>query len=236
MQTSRKAGQHGLEGIPVTVRVSPRARRMRLTVCPRTRIVLLTVPRRTSERRALAWAAGHRAWLEAKLAEIPDAAPIAPGAELPLFGRPRRIDWDPRRPRRIEVDEDRLVVGGPLEALEGRLLRWLKAEAKALLERETRELAGKAGLAVARVGVGDPTSRWGSCSSSGTVRYSWRLIMAPEFVRRATVAHEVAHLAHLHHGPKFHALVERLLGEDPKPASLWLRREGGALHQIGRRS
>jgi predicted metal-dependent hydrolase len=225
-----------LDGLPVTVRVSPRARRMRLSVCARTRIVLLTVPRRVSQRRALAWAAGHRAWLEAKLAEIPEGVPIVPGAALPLFGEPRTIDWDPARPRRIEVEPDRLVVGGPREALEGRILRWLKTQALALLTRETREFADKAGVAVARIGVGDPSSRWGSCSSSGTIRYSWRLILAPVFVRRATVAHEVAHLVHLNHGPKFHALVERLLGEDPRPARRWLSDRGAALHRVGTRS
>jgi predicted metal-dependent hydrolase len=224
-----------LDGIPVTLRVSPRARRMRLSVCARTRAVLLTVPRRVSQRRALAWAAGHRAWLEATLAAIPEGAPIAPGALLPLFGEPRRIDWDAARPRRVEVEGDRLVVGGPIEALEGRILRWLRNEALALLTRETREFAEKAGVEVKRVGVGDPSSRWGSCSATGTIRYSWRLILAPEYVRRATVAHEVAHLVHLNHGPKFHALVKRLLGEDPKPARAWLRQHGSGLHRVGRK-
>ena len=87
---------------------------------------------------------------------------------------------------------------------------------------------------MARVGIGDPLSRWGSCSSGGTIRYSWRLVMAPDFVRRATVAHEVAHLVHMNHGPVFHALVAELHGADPRPARLWLRREGAGLHGIGR--
>ncbi len=217
----------------LTLLVSPRARRMRLRVDPRTRAVLLTVPRRVSERRALAWAAGHREWVEATLAAIPPAAPIAPGAIVPLFGLPHRIDWDPARPRRIELAPGRLVAGGPASGLEARLLRWLRAQAALLLERETRELAAKAGVQAVRVRVGDPVSRWGSCSAAGAIRYSWRLVLAPDFVRRATVAHEVAHLVHLNHGPQFHALVRTLLGVDPRPARLWLRREGAALHRIG---
>jgi predicted metal-dependent hydrolase len=168
------------------------------------------------------------------LAAIPRGAPIVPGGSVPLHGRPHRIDWDPGRPRRIEVDGETLRVGGPREGLEGRVLRWLKAQALARLEAETRDLAATAEVPVTRVGVGDPSSRWGSCSSSGTIRYSWRLIMAPEFVRRATVAHEVAHLVHMNHGPDFHALVAQLLGEDPAPARKWLRREGAALQRVGR--
>jgi predicted metal-dependent hydrolase len=196
--------------------------------------VILTVPRRISARRALAWAAGHETWVATTLAAIPRGAPIAPGGSIPFHGRPHRVDWDSGRPRRIEVAGDCLQVGGPLEGLEGRVLRWLKAQALARLEVETRELTVKAGVSVTRVGVGDPSSRWGSCSSSGTIRYSWRLIMAPDFVRRATVAHEVAHLVHMNHGPDFHALVAQLLGEDPAPARKWLRREGAALQRVGR--
>ena len=222
-----------LGGVPVTIRVSPRARWLRLKVDPRTRIVLLTVPRRVSRRRALAWAAEHQLWVEKTLAGIPACTPLAPGGLVPFHGTPHRIDWDPARPRRIERDGATLWMGGPIEGLEARLLRWFKGEALALLREETREFAAKAGVMAAKVGVGDPVSRWGSCSSAGIVRFSWRLILAPDFVRRATVAHEVAHLVHMHHGPDFHALVERLLGADPKPARLWLRREGAALHRIG---
>ena len=222
-------------GATVTLRVSPRARHMRLHVDPKTRKVLLTVPKRVSRRRALAWAAGHRDWIARALAAVPERAPLGPGSMVPLYGEPHRIDWDPTRSRRIERGEGRLVAGGPAEGLEGRLLRWLKAHARDLLDRETREYAAAAGVMASRVGIGDPVSRWGSCSASGAIRYSWRLILAPDFVRRATVAHEVAHLVHLTHGPEFHALVERLFGADPKPARAWLRREGAALHRIGSR-
>lgn len=224
-----------LGGAPMILRVSPRARKMRLHVDPRTRAVTLTVPKRISQRRALAWAAGYRAWVEEALAAIPDAVPFAPGATIPLYGLPHRLDWDPARPRRIERGEGRLVAGGPLDGLDRRLLRWLKTHARDLLGRETREYCVKAGVKASRIGIGDPVSRWGSCSGKGTVRYSWRLILAPEFVRRATVAHEVAHLVHLNHGPDFHALVAGLLGADPKPARAWLKREGAALHRIGPR-
>lgn len=220
--------------MPVTLKVSARATRLRLRVDPRTRAVLLTVPKRVSQRRALAWAAGHEAWIAAQLADIPPDVGFAPGGEVPLYGLPHRLDWDPARPRRIERGEGRLVAGGPREGLERRLLRWLQAHARDVLNRETREYSLRAGVKASRVGIGDPVSRWGSCSASGGIRYSWRLILAPESVRRATVAHEVAHLVHLNHGPEFHALVERLYGADPRPARRWLKREGAALHRIGR--
>lgn len=220
---------------PVRLKVSPRARKLRLRVDPRTRSVLLTVPRRVSQRRALAWASGHRQWIERALAEIPPPQSFAPGEIVPFRGEPFAIDWEVSRPRQMALADGRLFCGGPVEGLERRILRWLKAEALALLASETRAFAEKAGARLERVGIGDPISRWGSCSARGAIRYSWRLILAPDFVRRATVAHEVAHLVHLNHGPHFHALVAEILGADPRPARAWLKREGTALHRIGPR-
>jgi len=213
---------------------SPTARRLRLRVDRRTGAVLLTVPRRFSERKALAWAAGHRDWIERQLQSVVPPEPLGHGTLLPLHGVPRRIDWSAERPRAVQVEPDRLLVGGPEENLEARLLRWLRRHAAELLGEETREFAAKAAVAVSRVGVGDPLSRWGSCSSAGAIRYSWRLVLAPDWVRRATVAHEVAHRVHMNHGPDFHALVEQLLGADPKPARSWLRSNGPLLHRFGR--
>jgi len=217
------------------VRPSPRARTMRLRVDPRTASVVLTVPRRVSHRQAVKWAVGHRDWIEKALAEIPPASRIEQGSEVPLYGIAHRVDWRPDRSRVVSVQDGVILMGGPAETIEPRLLRWLKRHALALLDRETREYAAKAGVKVARTGVGDPLSRWGSCSESGGIRYSWRLVLVPEWVRRATVAHEVAHRVHMNHGPDFHALVETLFEADPGPARSWLRRNGPSLHRIARR-
>src|SRR5205814_1184509 len=112
----------------------------------------------------------------------------------------------------------RLVCGGPLEGLSRRIETWLKRRALAVLSEETAHYAALAAVTVSRVSVADPKSRWGSCASSGAIRYSWRLILMPPHVRRATVAHEVAHRLEMNHSPAFHAAVRRLFGEDPAPA------------------
>ena len=133
-------------------------------------------------------------------------------------------------------DEDVLTCGGPLDQFPIRIERWLKREALRLLTEDTAHYAAKAGVTVTKVAIGDPKARWGSCSGDGTIRYSWRLLLAPGFVRRATVAHEVAHRVHMHHGPDFHALVDALFEGDPDDARRWLRAEGAALHWYGRAS
>lgn len=212
----------------------PRARSLRLTVDPRDATVRLALPVRASLPKALSWAAGKRLWVEAELAKLPEPQPVRPGMEFLFAGEPTTLQWSRGASRTPKHDNGVLVMGGPLDGLGPRLVRYLRKEALAVLTGETRAIAAMHGLAVGRIGVGDPRSRWGSCAASGDIRYSWRLILAPEFVRRATVAHEVAHRLHMNHSPAFHACVTRLLGEDPAPARRWLRTHGASLHWFGR--
>lgn len=221
-------------GPALLLKPSPRARMMRLRLDPRTGGVVLSFPRRMSQRRALAWAAGQREWVERALRAAPVPVRLGDGAALPLRGEPHRILWQEAASRRIVAADGMVQVGGPAELVEGRVLRWLRREAADALALATHHYAARAGVSVERVGVGDPISRWGSCSSAGAIRYSWRLILAPEWVLRATAAHEVAHRVHMNHGPDFHALVAELLEEDPAVASAWLRRHGAELHRYGR--
>jgi predicted metal-dependent hydrolase len=211
---------------------------MRLAVDPRDGAVRLTIPRCASEERARLWAEQQRGWIEGQLAVLPLPRPILPGAIIPYRGEEVSIDWSPdatRTPRLVENDlaERRLVVGGPIEGLSRRVVTWLRREALTLLTMETAQIAAAAGVTVSRVSIGDPRTRWGSCSASGDIRYAWRLILAPPFVLTATVAHEVAHRLHMDHGADFHAAEARLLGCSPAAARLWLRERGAALYWVG---
>lgn len=218
----------------LTVRRSPRALRMRLTVDPRDGAVKLTLPARAGLKDALRWVESKRGWIEAALAALPEQPPLGHGASLPFEGREVRINWAEDAPRTIRLEDDLLLVGGPEVHVGPRVLRWLRAQAKARLEEATRTFAARANVAVGRVGIGDPRSRWGSCSPGGDIRYSWRLILMPPQVLEATAAHEVAHRLHMHHGPEFHAAVKTLLGRDPKAERAWLRANGGRIQAVGR--
>lgn len=212
----------------------PRARRTRLTVDPVTGRARLTLPRRASLPRALEWAREHHAWIERQRAAIPAPRPFVPGAKVPFDGTELTIACRPDAARGARREGDVLVVGGPAAGLERRVLAWLRAEALRLLEDDTAFYAARAGVEVTGVAIGDPKKRWGSCAAHGAIRYSWRLVMAPADVRRATAAHEVAHRVHMHHGPAFHALVAQLFGREPTVERAWLRAHGASLHWLGR--
>jgi hypothetical protein len=214
----------------------PTARRIRLTLDPASGRAKLVLPRRAALKPALAWAQGKADWLAEQRAHLPQPQPFAPGMTLTVADELLTIGWVPGSSRRVEHGPGTLSLSGPVETLPRRVDAWLKRQALALLTAETAEYATRAGVTVSRVAIGDAKRRWGSCASSGIIRYSWRLILAPGWVRRATVAHEVAHRVHMNHSAAFHALVAELYGADPTPARAWLRSHGAGLHWVGRSS
>lgn len=218
--------------VPVLLQRHARARGYRLRI-DRGGAAKVTMPARGSEKRALDWTRGQAAWIVEQLDRVQVGACIlGDGAAFPLEGVPVTIRWQADAPRTVRHEGDILTVGGPIELAGERVLRWLKARARAILTAETRDLALRHDLRVRSVGVGDPVSRWGSCTASGAIRYSWRLILAPPDVRIATVAHELAHLKHLDHSPAFHAFHRRICPTDTVAARAWLRAHGAMLHGV----
>jgi predicted metal-dependent hydrolase len=216
--------------IPLIAQRHARARRLRLRFDGASGVLRLTVPPRGSMTSARSWAAEQHDWIARQLASSISRECAIPGALLPFDGVLRRIDWQADAPRRPEVMTDHIVLGGPESGVGRRLARWLAEEARTEFTEATTRLCADAGLPLAGVSIGNPRSRWGSCSSTGQIRYSWRLMMAPAFVRQSVVAHEAAHLRHLDHSPRFHALAAELLGTDPAPARAWLKQNATQLH------
>ena len=219
---------------PIEVRPLKSAKRLRLRFDEASGTLKLTCPSRTSRRTALAWALDQRDWIEAQLARAEPAEPFAPGAAIPVEGEDVRIVWDPAAPRTPRIGDGELRVGGPEAGVARRIELFLRRRALDTMSREVAEYAAAAGVTATSVSVGDAGSRWGSCSSRGRIRLSWRLILAPPEVRRYVVAHEVAHLRHLDHSQDFKALEARLFGPGVAQAKAMLRRIGPRLRRVGR--
>lgn len=221
---------------PLEVVRNARARRARLSVDSATGRVRLVLPPRAPLKAALAWAEGKAAWIAAQRARLPQAVPFAPGAHIPFGDGFLTILWDESAARRVERDGAVLRCGGTRDGLSRRVLLWLRREALRVLSAETAEFAARAGVSVTQVAIGDPKTRWGSCAANGTIRYSWRLILMPDFVRRSTVAHEVAHRLHMNHSAHFYRVLALLDEREPEDSRRWLRANGAALHWVGRES
>ena len=221
----------------VRLRRHAQARRYTLRFNVASREVVLTMPRRGSLKQAHAFARKHGGWIAARFGRLPQPAPFAHGALVPLRGIDHRVEHRPHSRGTVwtEASSDGtplLCVAGDAPHLARRLTDFLKREAKRDLERASRRAADELGVAIKRVSVRDQVSRWGSCSTTGALSYSWRLILAPPFVLDYLAAHEVAHLAEMNHSPCFWRLVERLCPEFRK-AKAWLDAHGAGLYRYG---
>jgi predicted metal-dependent hydrolase len=223
--------------LAVRLRRHRQARRYTLRIQAASREVVLTIPPRGTLKEARSFAEKHGAWIAARLGRLPQAAPFADGVVVPLRGEPHTITH--RRGARgtvwTEVDGNdgpRLCVAGHIPHLHRRIADFLHREAKRDLEAASHRFARDLGVAIRRVTVRDQSSRWGSCSTTGVLSFSWRLILAPSHVLQYLAAHEVAHLIEMNHSPRFWRVVNRLVPNHER-AKAWLDAHGAELHRYG---
>ena len=221
---------------PVEIRSHPRARALKLRLDEARGLLTLTCPKRVSRRAALDWALRQSEWVERQIARIEPGEPFLPNSTIPLMGRLIRLEWHESLPRTPHLVDGTLRCGGLLASFPARIERFLRSQARETLSAETRKTAEQVGVAVRSIAIGDASSRWGSCSESGSIRFSWRLILAPPHLLRWVVAHEVAHRRHMNHGPHFHALEAELFDGDVAAARAELRALGPRLKRVGRGS
>ncbi|WPY93363.1 SprT family zinc-dependent metalloprotease [Limimaricola variabilis] len=225
-------GEHVLPGDPpltVALRRSDRARRITLRVSHRDGRVTLTLPRRTPEREGLAFLRAREDWVRGHLDRVAPPRPVQLGGTIPYLGREIALRPGPVRAPRLE--DGALLLPRDPDRAPARAMAFLKARARDVLAEAVDRHAAALGRRVGRLSLRDTRSRWGSCSSTGDIMLSWRLVMAPPAIGDYVAAHEVAHLAEMNHSAAFWAVCERLY-PDHRAARDWLRRNGDALQRI----
>jgi predicted metal-dependent hydrolase len=212
------------------------ARRFTLRVRAASRDVVLTMPERASLKAAREFAERHAAWIGARLDKLPDPVFFEPSCFAPLRGVDHRIVHCPDARGVVWTATSEsgpiICVTGDLAHVARRVTDYLKREARHDLETATTRYCAALGVQRRRIALRDTTSRWGSCSSTGALNFSWRLILAPPFVLEYLAAHEVAHLVHMDHSPAFWRVTRRMFPETDR-AEAWLKAHGADLHRFG---
>jgi predicted metal-dependent hydrolase len=215
-----------VDELEYTIRRSPRARRIRVKVDPHDGVEVV-IPHRATKREAREAIVELRPWIDRRLHEIEQAKQrlSSPPGTVPFLGAHLHLRYEEARTRADRKDGDLHVPkDNPGQALE----RWYRAQARAeigpRLDHATRTL-GRPHTALA---IRNQRSRWGSCSTTGTISFNWRLMLAPEPVLDYVIWHEACHLVVMDHSRRFWALVERHVPDYREPRS-WLRRNGAAL-------
>jgi predicted metal-dependent hydrolase len=228
-------------GAVVTLKVHRRARRVSLRLDRARGEIVATAPSARRLGEAAAFARERAGWIAERMAELPQAPAVAPGLVLQVFGEPVRLESASGRARWLAPTEHypaRIAAMGEGEGYARAVILVLRRRALEVLTERTAAYAARLGAPMPKVAVADAKGRWGSCrpgraGQAGSIRYSWRLALAPFEVADYVAAHECAHLLELNHGPRFWAHVRGLVG-DPRPHRDWLRAEGARLHAFGR--
>ena len=229
-----------LQGLsaPVEVRRHPGARRLTLRVSRTRRTVIVTLPDQCDLEEAGSFVHRNIDWVRERLTSMPDAVPFIDQATIPLRGEPHRLRFAGlRRDRIVERQEGSsgfgaLIVSGDVTHAPRRIYDWLVEEARRDLDAAVVRYAKTLGVNAKRIAVRDQASRWGSCSTTGVLSFSWRLVMAPPLILDYVAAHEVAHLKEMNHGPRFWAHVKHAMPRMDE-AKRWLQIYGLDLHRYG---
>lgn len=217
--------------VALRIRRHARARRMILRVDPKDGAVVVTLPPYGAPDDAVRMAHDRADWIGQRLDRRMDRVMFAEGEKIPVLGCAHVVRRDPHvLGARIEAGA--IVIAGRPEHTARRVRDALISRARAEITRRVGEKAAQAGLKAGRIALKDTRSRWGSCAVNGNLNFSWRLVMAPEFVLDYVITHEVAHLGYHNHGPAFWRLVETLC-PGTRAARTWLRTQGATLHLYG---
>jgi predicted metal-dependent hydrolase len=213
------------------------ARRFTLRVRAATRDALLTIPPRGSLARAKVFVERHAAWIGARLERLPHPTPFQAGMVIPLRGTMHEIVHRPEQRGTVWIEggegpSPMLCVSGALPFVARRVQDFLIRQAREDLRKAVARHSDTLGVKASRLTLRDTITRWGSCSSSAALSFSWRLVMAPPFVLDYLAAHEVAHLRHLNHSEVFWTVTEGLV-PDYRRAEAWLKTYGVGLMRFG---
>jgi len=223
-------GRHltiGNPPIDVELRRSARAKRLSLRVSRLDGRVTLTLPKRGSEREALAFLKERENWLRGHVSSVLPVRPVAIGGTVLVDGLDVPISAGAGA-RAVLRDG---VLYAPEAATARRVEAFLKLRARDRLAAASDRYAAAVDRSYTRLSLRDTRSRWGSCSSKGVLMYSWRLVMAPPAVLDYVAAHECAHLVEMNHSAAFWNVVARLM-PDYDQHRRWLKGNGDLLHRV----
>jgi predicted metal-dependent hydrolase len=217
--------------LPVVISKRRGARNMVLRFQPVAHTLALTLPWHVSVKRGLKFIEEKRGWVLTQIETQPEKIPFADGKIIPILGRNYHLIHVGGRGV-VHIEGEKILVPGDISFMKRRVQEWLKKYALEEIQKNAEQKAAAIGARIRKISLRDTRSRWGSCTRSGNLSFSWRLVFAPPEILDYLVAHEVAHLKHLNHGPAFWRLVAKLCPHWQE-SRRWIKRHGKELYRYG---
>ena len=236
-QTKRADYQLQIDGAPFRVEVvnNSRSKRLTLRLKPDGSGAKVTTPAHVSQRDIAEFIEKNKHWIAVRIARMPKTKVPQDGVSILFQGVEHKITHLDRKRGIVEAKlvagEPTILVPGEVEHMPRRVIDFMKKQARKNLDEAVVSYAQALGVKPKSMRITDSKSRWGSCSSTRTLSFSWRIIMAPPQVLNYLAAHEVAHLREMNHSDRFWQLVEDIC-PDMRDQKNWLKRHGASLHAV----
>lgn len=225
--------------IPYTIKMSKRAKYLRITVSHEG--VLVTVPVKLKEKQITDFVESKKDWIFEKFQDCNRKKNLMPkrsfnnGEKLLYLGKEITlciVKTDSKRGK-VKLEGNNLVVtifNGLTEERQKNIIReglerWYQKMAKEVIFKRLEYFRSLLGVHFEQVRIKNPKTRWGSCSAKKNLNFNWHLIMAPEAIIDYIVVHELCHLIHMNHSKEFWRLVEGQI-PDYKNRQAWLKENG----------
>ena len=215
-----------MKDLNVNIRQNARARRIIIKIRPGE--VDLVIPRRGSLKKALKFLESKEDWIRNRLAQQPDKIPLKIGSTYPILGIPHEVIYDGFRGK-SKIEGDKIIIHGDEKLAAQKIKNVVSDHLKIQLEKTVKIKTAETRTIAKKITIRDNVTRWGSCSSRGTLSFTWRIVFAPRFVMEYLACHEVAHLREMNHGKRFWDLVEEIY-PNYASAEQWLKKNGHMLH------
>lgn len=223
------------KALHVKVVENDRAKRITLRITPGGDGLKVTTPGHVGDAEIEAFVERNRNWVAARIARMPEKKTLTAGSTVLYKGVEHEIVPTGSLRGLVTVDVStevpKLHVPGDEKTISRRLVTWLKQEARRELNDAVARHVSQIDVRPKQIRITDTTSRWGSCSTTRTLSFSWRIIMAPPEVLNYLAAHEVAHLIEMNHSDRFWALTRKLCPDTDRQKN-WLRVNGAKLHAV----
>ncbi len=220
---------------PLAVRRNARARRISLRVAaPSSKSalpqIILTLPMRASLPQAMKFAETQRVWLARQLSRHEPLETAQDGLTLEVLGAPLIFCHSGQLRGLARREGNKVWISGEPSRFGARVADYIARAMEAFTRTEVAAMTPKLQVRAQRIRIKEMQARWGSCSAKGDLVLNWRLALAPVEIARYVVAHEVAHLRHMDHSPKFWAAVAELMPHAERHRA-WLRMHGQSLYK-----
>lgn len=219
-------------GIDIIINQSPKAKRMSLRIDAKKRLPVLSLPKYYSKKQVVEFVTKHQYWIDDRLNEIPSLQEFKFGQKIMLLGQEYIITSNPLCRSNCKLEGIYLYAPIDESFLHSRVIKFIKAYAKAQLFTLSQQKATLIGAKIKSVVIKDTKSRWGSCSIKTNINYNYRVILAPFFVSEAIVCHEVCHLIEHNHAKEFYDLLYSICPEYDK-SEKWLKTHSKELYAFG---